>query len=191
MKNIIQIHESLKKTPSDINEHLDTLYTYGKMCKHITEFGVRWVVSTWSLLATQPNKMISYDIAHPGEFGDYGKNSFDMLMNAVKEYNLNYNFIQNDTTKIIIDETDLLFIDTWHTYDQLICELRLHNNKVKKYIILHDTETFGEVGETLHNKQGPYKGLNYAIKEFLNENKNWDVEHVYKNNNGLTVLKRL
>lgn len=56
-------------------------------------------------------------------------------------------FIQASTLDIEIDETDLLFIDTQHTYAQLIAELRKHHSKVRRWIALHDTMIFGEVGD--------------------------------------------
>ena len=48
--------------PSDINEHLPTLKKYAEECEHITEMGVRWVVSTFAFMAGLPKKLISYDI---------------------------------------------------------------------------------------------------------------------------------
>ena len=88
-----------------------------------------------------------------------------------------------NTLEIEIEPTDLLFIDTLHTYDQLIKELELHGNKSKKFIIIHDTETFGG------NKKK--KGLEHAYKEFLTNNENWSLLEHFANNNGLTVLKRV
>jgi hypothetical protein len=43
---------SLCKTPSDINEHIPTLYEYSKKCESILELGVRSGVSTF---ATEKN----------------------------------------------------------------------------------------------------------------------------------------
>ena len=40
-------------------------------------------------------------------------------------------------------------------------------------------------------KQEEKKGLIAAIEEFLNNNKEWYIYREYKNNNGLTILKRL
>ena len=37
---IKQNYELAKNTPSDINEHIDTLYNLAKECSHITEMGV-------------------------------------------------------------------------------------------------------------------------------------------------------
>jgi hypothetical protein len=106
---------------------------------------------------------------------------------------------------------DLTFIDTWHIYGQLKRELAKFSKITNKYIIMHDTEVDGIYGETLRNSGLRYnpdeinrlahatkipgdeilKGLIPAINEFLNVNKNWVIDRHYKNNNGLTILKRI
>jgi hypothetical protein len=95
-------------------------------------------------------------------------------------------YMIGDTLKIEIPETDLLFIDTLHTYEQLTQELTLHGNKAKKYLIFHDTHTFGMVGEIGIDK----RGLMPAIIEFVIANPHWGFYIHKTNNNGLTVLKR-
>ena len=58
-EKINQIH----RIPSDINEHVPTILQYGQECNHITEMGVRGILSTWAWLACEPkDKLISYDI---------------------------------------------------------------------------------------------------------------------------------
>lgn len=184
----------LKNTPSDINEHLDTIREYASKCEHLTEMGVRWVTSTWALLITNPKKLISYDIVKHENINE--------AIDLSKEYGINFNFITADVLKIDIKETDLLFIDTLHSYNQLFSELDKHSNKVKKYIILHDTETFGFKNEDIYDHASfIVKGLNIndkfglkqAIKDFLitNEGENWIIEKEFTNNNGLTILKRI
>lgn len=168
-------------TPCDINEHLPTLKNLSEQCDSVVELGIGRVVSTWGLLAGFPKRMISVDINDPIIHGQPIQEVFD----ACKEKNINYNFILNDSSKIEIEECDLLFIDTWHVYDHLKKELTLHGNKAKKYIAFHDTVTFGTYGET-HG----HLGLNKAIEEFLAENPHWKIQAFYKNNNGLTVLQR-
>ena len=43
---------------SDINEHLPTLKKYSQYCDHITELGVRGIVSTWAFLVAKPKKIV-------------------------------------------------------------------------------------------------------------------------------------
>jgi hypothetical protein len=192
MKDIQKKYEEHCNNPSDINEHLPTLLKYAKECNHITEMGVRWVSSTWALLVSNPKKMISYDI-------NQHKNVNEVLELA-KKYKMNYSFIISDVLKIQIEETDLLFIDTLHTYNQLIKELELHSDKALKYIILHDTTSFGTIDEKIYKHASPEvknqkvakQGLWNAILDFLEteKGKKWTVLEKYENNNGLTVLKR-
>jgi hypothetical protein len=182
MEKIIERLNHLSGVPSDISEHLPTLSSYAKECEHITELGVRAVVSTWALASGNPKVLRSYDIQHPIHFS--GQGSFEDFLVAVSETGIDFSFTQADDLQIEIEETDLLFIDTWHVYDQLKKELELHGNKAKKYIIFHDTVTFGEHGE------GGGVGLMPAINEFLESNPHWVVKEHFLNCNGLMVLFR-
>lgn len=192
MEKIIEIYEKNCRVPSDINEHLPTLLKYAKDCKHITEMGVRFVSSTWPLLLAKPDKLISYDIVK--------NNNINEVIDLANQYNINYKFSESDVLKIEIDETELLFIDTLHTYNQLFNELKLHSKKVSKYIILHDTESFGSVDENIYphasdlikNFPTGKQGLLAAISDFLTteEGKNWSIHERHVNNNGLTILKK-
>jgi len=193
MNLILEKFDYHKRTPSDINEHMETLLRLSKECNHITEMGVRFVVSTWAFLSAKPNRVVSYDISY------HDKLKIDEVTNAAKNENIDFSFILSDVLQIDIEETDLLFIDTLHTYTQLSQELLKHACKVKKYIVLHDTETFGSRDENLYEhasylakKSLDKKGLKLAIVDFLSsqEGSNWRVEQHFVHNNGLTVLKR-
>lgn len=183
---------SLCEKNSDINEHLPTLKQYADECSHVTEMGVRWVVSTWAFLASNCDKIISYDIKKYPSVSKIEEMFLD---------NDRFIFIEKDVLTIDIKETDLLFIDTLHTYVQLSNELEKHSKSVRKYIILHDTVTFGEKNEPVYNHVSPLikkthneeKGLRPAIEQFLEKNDglNWIIHEHHTNNNGLTILKRI
>lgn len=177
--NLVEIYNQKCSIPSDINEHLPTLKKYAEECEHITEMGVRWVVSTYALLMGNPKKMISYDI-----------NGVDWLpISELVKDTTNFEFRVANTLDLEIEDTDLLFIDTLHNYKQLSGELKLHGNKSRKYIIMHDTTLFEWIGESYEGKVDEM-GLWPAIEEFLNENPHWELFERYTNNNGLTILKR-
>jgi len=177
VKNILDLYNNLYVKKSDINEHLPTLKKYGEMVDHITEFGVRTGRSTVAFLTSIPSKMYSYDIS---------ERKFNYkLYKSLSNKKTNFIFHKCDILKIEIEETDLLFIDTLHTYTQLKEELSKHGNKSKVFIILHDTETFGEVG--MDNKS---PGLLKAIEEFVNNNSHWFIKEKFTNNNGLIILER-
>jgi len=193
MENIEQIIERIHQEQSDINEHIVTLVEYASTCDHITEMGVRGVVSTWAFLAGFPKKLISYDIQDPSYWGSDIKKVYD----TAKYNNVEYHFNKANVLDVEIEETDLLFIDTWHTYDQLSSELELHSHKVNKYIIIHDTTSFEYNDESTAsenrwtNSRSGLSGLWPAIRQFLEEKeKYWALHERFTNNNGLTILKR-
>lgn len=192
MEKIQKIYEFHKSTSSDINEHLETIYEVSKECLHITEMGVRWVSSTWPMLLSKPKKMVSYDIVFNPNINE--------VIKLANEYDINYSFIESDVLNVEIEPTELLFIDTLHTYNQLSIELKLHSPKTSKYIVLHDTEYFGRIDEHIYehasndikNKTKTKEGLMTAVEDFINseEGKNWEIHKIYTNNNGLTILKK-
>lgn len=191
---IFKKYVELVNTPSDINEHLPTLKKYAEECEVIVEMGVRWVVSTWALLAGNPKKLTSLDLYNPSKFGG----NIDEVYKAADDANVEFEFIEQDSLNYDMEDCDLLFIDTWHDFLQLKKELYRHHSKVKKYIILHDTVSYAFTNEDLivsgdHSKSETNlpKGLVPAIEEFLMWNKNWVIWEKRENNNGLTVLKKI
>lgn len=166
---------------------------YASEYDHIIEMGVRAITSTWAFLGAAPKKLISYDIEDPSKWGA----DINHVYNVAHQYGLNYEFRKENVLKIEIEETDLLFLDTWHAYDQLKAELELHSNKTRKYIIIHDTTLYGYKDESLTSENAwegappTGKGLWLAVTEFLDSNDEWELHKRYTNNNGLTILKRV
>lgn len=182
MKYIKEKLLTLVETPSDINEHLYTLMSYADGCQHITEMGVRGVVSSWAFLAANPKKLVCIDINHC---------PIDEISTAAKNASIEFQFIKDSTVRegFEIEPTDFLFIDTWHIYPQLKTELEKHARNVKKYIAFHDTFTFGFVNEG--NYISSPAGLRAAIVEFLTDNTEWTMASSYDHNNGVTILRRI
>lgn len=181
MKN----YEELCRILSDINQLLPVLKHYGEQCNHITEFGVRDVVSTYAFMEAMPEVIRCYDL-------EYHKNMDDIKSNAI-----DIKFIIQDVLNCTIEKTDLLFIDTKHTYQQLVTELNLHCKQVEKFIIIHDVVTYGlrdygEVEEDYHKPIGKINkvGLLSAALEFLSNTNQWRVCEFRFINNGLLVLSR-
>ena len=187
--NCYEIYEHHYNDTSDINEHLPVLHAAAKKCKHITEFGVRSVVSTWAFLAAKPERVVSYDIErHP---------NITPAIEVAKREGIDFVFQLGDSRKIIIEKTDLLFIDTLHTYNQLTLELNRHHSFVNKYMIMHDTTTYGTTDESDSYRLEPISagvaktGLMTAINDFISANPLWKIKYSFTNNNGLTVLERI
>lgn len=174
-----QLYTAACLTPSDINEHLGTLFRLARRCRHVTEFGTRGGTSTLALLCAGPKRLISYDKSRLGQVA--------LLESVSKESGRTcFSFRQQDVLDAQIEETDMLFIDTWHVYEQLMQELAMHARKVRKFLVFHDTTTYGEVGEA-----PGHLGLWPAIEEFLRDRPEWKLTARLMNNNGLTVLTRV
>jgi GT2 family glycosyltransferase/Tfp pilus assembly protein PilF len=171
---LADLYRSACETPSDIHEHCPTLHALASDCRHVTEMGTRTGISTAALLHAQPEKLVCYDVRRFPQV--------ELLQRLAGR--TQFVFHQADVRTVQIEETDLLFIDTWHVYEQLREELRLHAAKVRRYIALHDTTTFAERGET-----DGHRGLWPAVEEFLRQGR-FRLKNRYAHNNGMTVLER-
>lgn len=196
------VHRHLKKclTPSDINEHLATLYAYTKRCTSVVECGVREIVSSYSfaagLVGTPGNSYTMIDL--------YKSTSMDPFLEMCAREHVNARFLKGSDTECEPIETDLLFIDTWHVYGHLKRELAHWHSHVRKYILLHDTTVDEVYGESIRagadtaaqSRESGYpeeeirRGLGPAVTEFLEAHPEWVLEKKYTHNNGLTVLAR-
>lgn len=182
---------------TDISEHLRTLGRLAEGCDHVTEVGIRWVCSSFGLLLGRPKKMLSIDV------NPVNQEMLSELTRIAGEQGTEFRFVQaNILDTDAVGETDLLFLDTLHTYRQLKTELYLHAAKARKYIVLHDTVSFGNHDEgqvdlsvlpkdlaDLIASLPSRKGLLPAVDEFLAVH-DWKVVENHHNNNGLMVLGR-
>lgn len=159
------------------NWHLPILRQYAEDCSHITELGVREVFSTWAFLAVKPRKLVSVDWNKPP--CEVIKENLDQAIELSEEAGIDFEFITGDSLDIILEETDLLFIDTWHTYHQLLSELMLHSGKARKYILAHDT------------KPSAFPGMFAAVEDFLTVNPQWAIKENFDTQTGMTVLERV
>lgn len=128
--------------------------------KNVVELGVRCGFSTACFLTTCAN-LTSYDIVMTPEA--------EQLQSKCSKWK----FHKKSSLDVIIPDCDILFIDTAHTYDQLLQELTLHHRNVKQRIVMHDTNDIN---------------LKNAIKDFLAKNPKWSVEQETTVSNGLTTL---
>jgi hypothetical protein len=163
--------------PSDIVDHLPRLKSYAEKALHVTEFGVYKGNSTVAFFHGGPDWLVSYDL--------HSWIDEKQFRAWAQEAKTTWDFrIENVLDIPPITPTDLLFIDTWHHGIQLAAELELHAHRVRKWIILHDTETNGFVGST------GLPGMWPIIQKFC-ERGEWKIEAHFPDCNGLTVLKRL
>lgn len=169
--NMDQLFSFISSIKSDLQDHCETLKNLVEKSDTVVEFGVRWGKSTICFLTGRPKKMFSYDLQE---------------MPTIKEIKriseTDFEFKKANSLEIEIEPCDILFIDTYHSYDQLIQELKRHHNKVKKYIVMHDTVAFARKG----HREGE-RGLMDAIEEFV-KNYDWKIKQHYTSSNGLTIL---
>lgn len=185
--------EHLKTAPPyEINEHLATLQRFGSECETICEFGIGWFTSTWALMSTQPKWMRSYD--NNPAYDEPGHEAYKIANDAratATTLGIDFKLTVQDTgaNDFVIEECDLLFIDSLHNGWQVKAELDHNAHLVKKYIVFHDVEKYGELGQdTTRDLHPDVPGLNGAINEFLANNPEWQVKERYSNCNGLLVI---
>lgn len=197
-------------TPSDINEHMNTLQALASECGTIREFGVRGGVSTWAMLSglrqyamahpSESVSLIGYDLegpATPYVKARYGLDGYP---------NISVKFVKGNVLNVAPMPCDMLFIDTLHAYGQLKRELALHSSLASKYIVMHDTTIDGVTSEvkrsgmdmaqlmqtTGFTSEELTQGLWRAVEEFLLAHPDtWKLLRRYNNNNGLTILQRI
>ena len=179
--NIEYYFNEMCRIPSDINEHMSVLRNLSTECETIVEFGVRNVVSTFAFAVTKPTKLTCVDIVK--------SLNVEPFLNLCRLEGINAEFYQSDSRTFEFDYADLIFIDTLHTYNQLKAELLHFGNKSRKYLVFHDTITYGNTDEEITDNSLK-TGIVPAIKEFLCDNTHWSELATYPNNNGLTVLVR-
>lgn len=191
----------LANHPHETSHHFPTMYHFGSKCSSIVEFGVFLAFSSWAWVACKPNLLRCIDVERRAggeweaieetaprlgidfafELADTGHGALKRI-NEERKVGISGSLLDMPPYHLPAD-TELLYIDSYHSYTHLKAELTIHGAKVKKYILFHDTTSFGEE----HTFDGD-KGLNYAIAEFLEANSNWEkilkVEYSY----GFTVL---
>jgi len=204
-------YDVAKDTPSDINEHIETLYNYATECTHVAELGVRGKVSTWAFLRGLRDSKFK----ESAQLHYYGFDLAQIDDSDIEQICFENNIIATPhfgVSDLVVDISgemyDMVFIDTWHNYVQVLEELRRFAPKTNKYIILHDTTIDGITSECVRLGYEPrhydacvkqwnnkytiedFKtGLLQGIGQFLEENPEWHLWESYNNNNGLTVLK--
>jgi len=180
--NISKLYEYVKKgskgfRDDSVKQHLDTFIDYASKCKVVTELGIDSANATLAFLISGCKKVYSYNVV-------ISPNALKVEQ-AAKEDGVFFRLINKDSLKVKIEYTDLLFIDTDHWYGQIKAELEHHHARVNKWIMMHDTETFGMV-----NPFDNRPGMKPAIYEFLEAHPEWELKEHFENCHGLTILER-
>lgn len=175
---LLKMYEEVAQKQTDISQALPILRGLASIVDHVTEFGMREGNSTTALMAGLPRVLITYD---------HRAVPLKPLVEAAAEARVEFIITrQNVLEAAPIEETDLLFIDTLHTFDQLTKELKIHGSRATRFIAFHDTHTFGK---TCQGKKGG-EGLLPAIGNFLKANRKWRLLYHTVKENGFTVIGR-
>lgn len=198
-KKLEELYQELlsSRHRSEMRGHIETLRRIAFHCDHVTEFGVKTGQSTLAFLCAQPDYLISVDLMLYPQVVDLmaytGRTSFC--------------FKREDSRKVEIHDTDMLFIDSTHLGEHLKQELDRHADKVRKYLVFHDTVSAGNkgfwyrderyvhqygegvsVGDKGRKRRG--QGLMPAIDKFLNIDDEWSIIKHYEHSKGLMILGR-
>lgn len=198
-KKLEELYQNLlaSRHRSEMREHLETLRYLALNCEHVTEFGVKTGQSTLAFLCAQPDYLVSVDLMLYPQIVDLmehtGRTSFC--------------FKREDSRRVEIHDTDLLFIDSTHLGEHLKQELDNHASKVRKYLVFHDTVSAGKkgfwyrderyvhtygngvsVGDKGKKRRG--QGLMPTIVQFLGLDNGWHMVNHYEHSKGLMVLGR-
>lgn len=173
---IDDIYETVRTVKRDLDQHMPYLRTLAAMCQTVTEISKRRE-SLIAFSAGRPNRLISYntEAADPmvRQILDLSKEESSVIT------------VENRTSDDIdsIDSTDLLFIDSKHTYPQLKKELEKYMERVNRFAVFHDTHAYATKSE-----DGSEGGLLTAIREWVESHPQSFIYHHTKDQYGLTII---
>ena len=145
------------KMAGDMPERLDWVIQTFTDVDSIIEFGSYEGCSAVGWLACAKKSLICVDIQKRPAFEE------KLYIKISEDLGIEFKFIKEDDLQFNFNSCDLLFIDTMHTVDHTYKELILHANKVKKYLVLHDSNP-------------KYTGVRDGINAWLKDTKDYWVE---------------
>jgi hypothetical protein len=155
----------------------DAIRKWGKGCEVMKEIGVCQGGTFSTMLMMRPKKLIGQDIAYR-YYQPYEK----LFKKYADENNVEFKYKEMDShNKDTVDECDFLHIDSHHTPEHLIEELKIHAPHVRKFIQFHDTA----------NYEGS-KGLLEVIAHYITYiDQSWQIVEHNPNGVGYTVIQRI
>jgi hypothetical protein len=181
LDSIEAVFDHCQSRPRDLDQHMKTLRDLAMKVDRITEFTARResTVAFAAGLSQKGAALTSYQSEN-----DTVLAKLNGLLPSDKSVTVHR--CDNSDSIATIEETDLLFLDTEHTYDKLSEELRKFGPSTKRFIVCHDTAEFGESG----TDGRPAFGLMTAIRDYCKDHREWSVIRHDMHQYGLTVLGR-
>lgn len=170
--------------------HLPRLRQLAHGCDLAIEFGVKHGASSAALLLGAKH-VIGYDVKETAS-----ARHLEVIAGERWSYRL------EDSRTAPITPCDLLFCDSLHTYAQLSAELTRHADSVRRFLVFHDTLTFGWIGANGETGEHLWKytnqqsvpmsalGIRPAIDELMIRDDSWRIVAHYTDSHGLLVLER-
>ncbi len=192
METLESLYDRHCASRTGIAAHLPRLRALARGLDDVIEFGVRRGASStaWLLSATH---VTSYDIVESRE-----ARQLESIADGRWTYRI------QSSLEATAQFCDLLFLDSLHTFAQTDAELRRHADLVSRYLVFHDTITFGVVGasrESGHQSwsysqhvgesvPSAHLGIRPAIDDLMIRDASWRIMEHSPLSHGLLVLKR-
>ena len=175
-----QVFDFYLKRPDlcrDFGEHFPEIRDFAAKCEHVTEFGQR-DYGVIPLLAGKPKELRSYNIQLDGA-------AYWKAEKIGKELGIKVTISHEPYEQVLIDETDLFFYDRDpHTAQQLYQDLDKQADRIRRFIVVHDTDIYGAKGT------GGAPGLKIGLMQFMKARPEWTVIYSTTKQYGLMVLSR-
>lgn len=170
------IYAELCTIKRDLNEHLPALRDLADKCERVTEISKRRE-STVAMLSARPARLVSHQLEHDDQ-------TLNRAIKYAKDDGVDVTVFPLPQGRSVseIEGTELLLIDHDHRAAVLRQQLEDLAPKVSRFIVLHDTQTYGETG----TDGGP--GLLPAMRHYMQQNPQWSVISHSTDQHGLTVL---
>jgi hypothetical protein len=196
-QDIEQQFDILAKIPSDCNEHLSTIRSYvarsaedrleGASVQEHEPLGVYidahraddYLVAALAGMAMAGQKKVEI-------ITKQAVNTYQVLM-AINAFERKHGQVRLRLTDHEHGQIAVGILDPIpHTKPVMADCLEQASRFVEDFLIIHDTITYGEIGED----SGVGNGIMPAIREFLKKHREWTAIETFPNNNGLLILAK-
>ena len=197
--------------------HKERILECAKKCTTILECGCGSMSATWALVLGMMMTSTT-SVGTSNNFRYYGIDLTpnihvgEQIQKLCSEEGISFEIFQSnnlyfDQAQFLSSDIDLLFIDTSHIYGQLIRELSQYQSRIRKYILIPNSQVDKWYGENLreggrHPNSNSNSNSNWsrwesqlgmfpAIVEFCETHPQWQVQEHIPQQYGLTILQRI
>lgn len=162
------------KYVSEYIKYLPHIREYMKRCNSYRELGTNQGASASAAILEIPEFIQLIDVS----FSKFAPFEHYFKIFAEKN-NIKFDMIEENSLSTKVNEsTEFLLIDSVHKYNHVLSELKKYSILTEKYIMIHDTVGFPEVGR--------------AVNDFLQFDNTWRTNYHYNHPKaGYTVLEKI